>query len=147
MSTPADVLLSRLDNARRHGNGWRADCPVGHSSRGSLSIGERDDGAVMLHCFAGCSAADVVAAAGLTLADLFPERPRDDSPEGRRAARAAFREAGWHAALGVLAMEATVVEVAAEATLRGEPMTPDDVDRVHLAANRIHDAREVLHGR
>lgn len=101
----------------------------------------------MLHCFAGCSAADVVVAVGLTLADLFPERPRDDSPEGRRAARAALREAGWHAALGVLAMEATVVEVAAEATLRGEPMTQDDVDRVHLAANRIHDAREVLHGR
>ena len=145
--SPANVLLSRLDGVRRFGNGWRADCPVGHSSRSSLSIGERDDGAVMLHCFASCSAADVVAAAGLSLADLFPERPRDDSTEGRRAARAAFRQSAWGAVLGVLAMESTVVAVAAETILRGEPMTPDDVERVHLASNRIHDAREVLHGR
>lgn len=145
--SPADVLLSRLDGVRRFGAGYRADCPVGHSSRGALSIGERDDGACMLHCFAGCSAADVMSAAGLSLADLFPECPRNDSPEGRRAARAAFRQSAWGAALGVLAMESTVLEVAAETLLRGEPMTPDDVDRVHLASNRIHDAREVLHGR
>lgn len=101
----------------------------------------------MLHCFAGCSAADVVAAVGLTLADLFLERPRDDSSEGRRAAWTALREAGWHAALGVLAMESTVIEVAAETILRGEPMTSDDVERVHLASSRVHDARKVLHGR
>lgn len=140
------MLLSRLHGMRQQDRGWRADCPVGHSSRGSLSIGERDDGTVMVHCFAGCSAADVVAAAGLSLADLFPERPRDDSPEGRRAARAAFRQSAWTAALGVLAMESTVIAITAETILRGEPMTPDDVERVHLASNRIHDARGVLHG-
>ncbi|TCO41184.1 hypothetical protein EV148_103104 [Dokdonella fugitiva] len=146
-ATPLDVVLCRLVGARPSANGWRADCPVGHSSRGSLSICERDDGAVMLHCFAGCSAADVVASAGLTLANLFPSRPRNDSPEDRRAARAAFRSAAWGAALGVLAMESTVIEIAAETIARGEPMTPDDMGRVHLATNRIRDAREVLHGR
>jgi putative DNA primase/helicase len=40
----------------------------------SLSITARND-KVLLHCYAGCTPAAIVAALGLTLSDLFVEKP------------------------------------------------------------------------
>jgi hypothetical protein len=140
-----DALLGRLNNVRAYGpKGWRADCPNGHSSRGTLSVGEADDGRVLLRCFAGCSAAEVMGAVGLTLSDLFPEPVRDMGPMARAQRREAIRQAGWAAALAVLAREAVVVHVAAEAMVRGEPIVAEDAERVRVAAERIQDAREAL---
>jgi hypothetical protein len=141
--TIADRLLDRLEGVRKAGRGWIARCPAHADRSASLSISEGDDGRVLLHDFAGCEVADVLAAVGLTLADLFPDRVRDDSPEGRRAARAAFRETGWRAALGVLAAESGVVLAAARVIAR-EILTPDDTARLALAVERIRAAREVL---
>jgi hypothetical protein len=110
----ADRLLDRLHGVRRTGRGWIARCPAHADRSASLSVCEGDDGRVLAHCFAGCDVTDVLAAVELTLADLFSEGMRDDSPEGRRAARAAFRESGWRAALGVLACESAIVLAAAD---------------------------------
>lgn len=143
-ANPVSLLLSRLDNVRQYGSGYRADCPTGHRSRGTLAIGVGDDDRVLLHCHAGCHAADVLGSLGLTLADLHPDRPRDLSPMGRRKAREAVRAAHWAAALGVLATEATVIEVAATMIERGERLSGDDTARVRVAASRIHGCREVL---
>jgi putative DNA primase/helicase len=47
-------------------------CP-GHDDRvPSLSVSQEDDGKLLLHCFAGCSAAEIVGALGLELKDLMP---------------------------------------------------------------------------
>lgn len=80
-----DTLLSRLHGVRpapaRAGiaRAHRAICPA-HQGDGprrgrtpSLSVAERDDGAVLVHCHAGCAVHDVVSALGLDLADLFPQ--------------------------------------------------------------------------
>lgn len=142
--SPIDTLLARLERVRRYGRGWRADCPAGHSSRGSLSITEGEGGRVLLHCFSGCSAADVLHALGLELADLFPERLPPTTPEARRELRQRAKESGWAAALGVLAREATLLLVAAEVLRRGEPLVPEDHDRLAVAEGRIHAAREAL---
>src|SRR5262245_38991485 len=54
-------------------------CP-GHDDRiASLSVGGGRDGRCVVHCHAGCSAEDVLAAIGLQLADLFPEDPKKES--------------------------------------------------------------------
>lgn len=140
----AAALLARLERVQRSGTGWRADCPTGHKSRGALSVSEADDGRVLLHCFAGCGAAEVLSAAGLTLADVMPERLRDPSPEGRKAAREAFKRSAWSAALGVVEREARVVLIAAHDLLRGCPLTADDTARLGVAVERIEDARMVL---
>ena len=138
-------ILSRLQRVQQHGHGYRANCPRGHSSRGALSLSEGDDGRVMLHCFAGCSAADVVGVLGLTLADLYPQGDiRNLSPLERARRRELTGIASWRSALGVLSTEATIIEVAASLIERGEPLTSEDTERVRLAAERIHDAREVL---
>jgi hypothetical protein len=141
-------LLSLLHGVRQYGNGWRADCPNGHSkSRGSLSITEADDGRVMLHCFACHDTLGILHALGLEMADLFPERIKDPSPEARKAAAEAFRRNAWGAALGVLAREATVVQIAADDMHAGKTLVAHDVARVGLAARRIAQTGEVLHER
>jgi len=136
-------LLAQLDNVRRSGNGWRADCPIGHSSRGALSVSDGDDGRVLLHCFAGCGAAEVVAALGLTLADLYPQ-PHCLPPMLRATARAAIRDSGWRAALGVLGRESLIVLIAACEMQGGLPPTAEDIRRLVLAVERIQSVREVL---
>ena len=141
----ADILLSRLQGVRRSGDGWRADCPDGHAkSRGSLSITQADDGRVLLHCFACSDVHGILSAVGLELADLFPERIKDPSPEARQRAREAFKRNGWAAALRVLAREATVVVAAAGMLRQGDKLTADDDARLTLAVQRIDDARGLL---
>lgn len=140
-----DILLSRLEHVRRAGNGWRADCPNGHAkARGSLSIAQTDDGTVLLHCFACGDVHGILSAVGLEVGDLFPERIKDTSPKARNTRRDAFRQAGWAAALGVLAREAILVEVAAHDMAEGIAVTGVDHDRLLLACRRIHDVREIL---
>lgn len=142
---PIDRLLPLLHNVHAHGTGWRADCPNGHDkARGSLSIGEADDGRTLLHCFACGDVRGILGAVGLELADLFPERIRDPSPEARKAAREAFKRNAWGAALGVLGREATVVEIAAHDMAAGNPLNPPDHDRLLVACERIQSARTVL---
>ena len=139
-----DALLHRLERVQRSASGWRADCPNGHRARGTLSVAQGDDGRLLLHCFAGCSAADVLGALGLTLGDVMPERLRDDSPEGRRTARERFRLASVTAAAGALEREARVVLIAGCDLLRGQALPPDDVQRLGEAVERIGAAREAL---
>lgn len=60
----AEPLLQRLDAVQKVGKGWRARCPACGGQSRKLSIAE-SDGRVLVHCFAGCTADDVVGAAGL----------------------------------------------------------------------------------
>lgn len=71
--TPIDRLLSRLDNPKGRSPKWSCKCPAHEDRSPSLSVKVLDDGRVLVHCHAGCSAPDVVAALGLSLGDLFPE--------------------------------------------------------------------------
>lgn len=142
---PLNVLLSRLDRVRKSGRGWTAKCPAHEDRTASLSVAAGDDGRVLAHCFAGCSAADVASAAGLTLADLFPKRPTADMTYAERAAlREHGRQAQWRAALNVLGLESKIIQIYGRDLLAKRPPTDDDTGRLILACNRIDDAREVL---
>jgi hypothetical protein len=76
MSIPTERILAALTargiEPRRAGKGWSARCPAHEDRRASLSISQGDNGGAVLHCHAGCGPAAVVAAIGLTLADLMP---------------------------------------------------------------------------
>jgi hypothetical protein len=74
----------------------RGYCPSCKRRSRSLSIGEGSDGRALVRCFAGCAPAEIVAAVGLRLVDLFP--PRDPTELARREAqeverRRRFRQA------------------------------------------------------
>ena len=77
ISPPLERFLGRLEGVRKSGEGYTARCPAHDDRRASLSVSEGDDGRVLIKCFAGCDARDVVAALGLAMKDLFPEDERE----------------------------------------------------------------------
>lgn len=88
--------FAELVRAKRTGAGrWAAKCPAHEDGRASLSIREGSEGRTLVHCFAGCSVASVLAALHLRPRDLFAGPP----PSPAEAAQAeAEREAKHQAA-------------------------------------------------
>ena len=77
------TVLQKFERVKETTPGKFVALCTGHADKSpSLTIRETDDGRVLLHCFAGCPTEHVLAGAGLTFADLFPERPRSDRPRG-----------------------------------------------------------------
>jgi hypothetical protein len=135
----AEVLLDRLQGVRESGPGrWMARCPAHEDRSPSLSIRETSDGTVLIHCFGLCSPADILAAVGLELKDLFPE-PLDHhkAPVRDRRHLHAAREA-----LKLLAHESLVVLTAAENLAAGLPLDDADRERLLQAAVAIRGVRE-----
>lgn len=141
--------LQRVEQAHERVTGHparrgRITCAVCGTATYKVAISQAPNGSVLMHAFCGHTPAEVLGAMGLTLADLFPERIRDLSPEGRRAAQQAFKQTAWAAALGVVGREAKVISIAAHDLAAGLVLNDTDADRLALAIGRIDDAREVL---
>lgn len=147
---PAERLLSVIQSAgfrpRRMGKGWRSRCPACQVRSEALSISEAPNGAVLLHCFAGCESATVVAALGLSLSDLFPEPLRPTTPKERAQARAWALQSRVRAAAALLYGEATIVALAASDVAGGGPLSDEDRERVILAAQRAEHVRAEMGG-
>jgi hypothetical protein len=133
----ADTLLSQLDRVRKTGVGrWIARCPA-HEDRGpSLSIRELADQRVLIHCFAGCGAGDVLGAVGLDFNALYPEKTLGDHT--RRGQRS-FSTAD---ALRCVAFEALLAATAAATLARGDSLDERERARLWKAAERINTAME-----
>ncbi len=143
--TPVENILQRLDKVRQRQPGqWSSRCPAHGDNGPSLSIRETTDGAVLIHCFAGCEVGNVVAAIGLELHDLFPPR---DIPPG--ALKRAARLLSASQALELLANEAALIAVAGASLANGRPLTPADKGRLLSSAGRINflrnESMEVQH--
>jgi hypothetical protein len=140
-SVTAALLLSRLDGVKQTGdNRWIARCPAHDDRTPSLSIRELGDGRVLLKCFAECSTADVLAAAGLEFADLYPERPHHYAPRERLP----FRPLD---VLRCLVREAEIASVAADNLANGMRLTDQDRDRLREASRRLRAAEELTCGK
>jgi len=98
-----------------------------------LAVRELDDGRTLVHCFAGCSALDVLAAAGLEMDALFPERAIQHGKPERRPFPAAD-------VLRCVAFETLVVTIAAASVIDGTPLNELDRARLMLASGRIQAA-------
>lgn len=133
----ADLLLSKLDGVKRIGEGrYLARCPAHQDKRPSLSVKETPDGVVLLKCWAGCTAAEVVSAVGLDMSDLFPPRQGDQAHAGKPERRP-FPATDILRAIG---FEALVVACAASAMAAGESLALADRERLRLAVSRIQAA-------
>ena len=132
---PVELLLSRLERVRANRNGtWVARCPAHDDRSPSLSISTGDDGKVLLHCFAGCGAADVVESIGLELSSLFPET---HDWKGQRRSRVDYK-----ALVNLLQHEITVLIIAAQKVRAGETLTDDDqetLERVCKSLERLNN--------
>ena len=75
MTLPIDIVLSRLRRVRgARGRAFTAECPTHEDRVPSLSVTQGQDGRALVHCFAGCDTAAVLAAIGLSFSDLFVAR-------------------------------------------------------------------------
>jgi hypothetical protein len=63
-------VLSRLEGVREVSDGWMALCPAHDDHDPSLSVTEGEEQPVVLHCWAGCTPREVVAALGLDFTDI-----------------------------------------------------------------------------
>lgn len=133
-------LLERLKKVRQTGQGrWTARCPAHEDRSPSLSIRVADDGRVLVHCFTGCAAGDVLTAVGLEFRDLFPE-PLYHNHKSERVA--------WNArdVLSCLVTESRIVSLAARQMLDGFDLGDTDVLRVETAADRIAEGLRLVGG-
>jgi hypothetical protein len=132
------ALLDRLQGVRETGpRRFLARCPAHDDHDPSLSVRELED-RTLLHCFAGCAPTDVLAAVGLDLRDLFPDRPGEHrrSPSHSRIPAADTLAAIDH--------EVHVVAIIAADMLSHREIDPPTWDRLALAVERIGEARAVV---
>ena len=117
-----EKVLGRLDKVKQAGvRQWKACC-AGHNDKyPSLSIREADDGKVLLHCWAGCTTAEITAAIGLELRDLFPceHQPR------KGPSKAAVEH------------ERTVYQIGLSIQMQGCHLSAEDQARFDLAKQRL----------
>lgn len=77
------AFLERLENVHSRGAGkWSARCPAHPDRNPSLSIGEAGT-RILVKCWAGCETSQIVAALGLTMADLFSNSPASAKQQPR----------------------------------------------------------------
>ena len=68
-----DLLLSRLEKVKQNGTDkYMACCPAHDDKTPSLAIRQAND-RVLINCFAGCGANEVLEAVGLDYNTLYPE--------------------------------------------------------------------------
>lgn len=131
----AQALLERLSSIRKAGpDSWTACCPAHEDRHPSLSIRLLEDGRTLVHCFAGCSTDAVMGSVGLSVSSLFPPRPTH--PRNRVPA-AGF--SAW-AVLRSLPTELLIVLAAAGQLAEGEALSPNDLNRLMLAEQRVRGA-------
>ena len=132
--TPAERVIVHLNGVRATGDGrWLALCPAHEDRSPSLSVKETEDGTVLIHCFAGCGAADVMHTIGLELSDLFTNKPPERGPnrKGQRGISAQEK-------LQILEPVSWLVLVAAEHVTQGRTLSDDDRQSLTTAIAGLH---------
>ena len=77
-----DDFVSRLDKVKRTGpNRYIARCPAHDDKSPSLTISVGNNGSVLVNCFGGCGAIDVINAMGLDWSDLLPDNQDEVKPK------------------------------------------------------------------
>lgn len=138
----ADKLLNQLTKVKRTGpESWIACCPAHADKNPSMTITEKDDGRVLVHCFAGCSVDEVLGAAGLTFDDLFPERVENPYAPNKPE-RMPFNPRD---VLASVSTESLITAIAASQLAQGIPLPQPEKDRLLVAVSRLQEAARICH--
>jgi len=116
-----DSFLSRLDQVKETGQGrWMACCPSHDDKSPSLSIKQLECGKILIHCFAGCGAFDVLDSINFSMSDLFADAWKPTKPPR------------W------AALDATIVIIAKDNIRRGINLNDEDMKRYREASRRLY---------
>jgi hypothetical protein len=131
----AEALLSRLVKVRKTGSGrWLACCPAHDDKTPSLSICEKSDGRVLIHCFGGCDPLAVLQAADLDWSAVMP--PDMDHARGN-ASQIPAKDV-----LAAISGEAVVMaHLSQKAAVDG--LSASERHRLDLAVDRVLEARRI----
>lgn len=136
----AENLIQRLDKVKKTGRDkWQACCPA-HDDKGpSLAVREMDDGRVLIHCFAGCGAAEILSAIDLEFSDLYPVTASFHLPKARKS---------WNAmdVLTALSMEILIAWNFTKLMTTGATLNDDERERLLLCATRMQRGLEAVNG-
>lgn len=138
--SPIHQLLDKLDGVKQtRPNRWQARCPAHDDRSPSLAITETSEGTILVKCWAGCGAGEIVGAVGLELKDLFP--PRFDGAVYQASKPPRYSA---HEVVKTVITEATILELAYRTLERGDELSLPDQGRVWLAIDAIRNLREVV---
>ena len=116
-------IVNRLEHCKSTGkDSYIARCPSHDDSSPSLTIKELPDGRILLHCFAGCGALDVLQSIGLDWDALFP--PDLDNYSRPRRIRATET------------VDSLVIEIAEHDRAMGKRLNKAGVERYRAALRR-----------
>lgn len=136
MNEQIEVLLSKLDKVEKltpgqHAARYRACCPAHDDKDPSLSITETLNGTILLKCWSGCSAHEIVSAVGMTMSDLFPKEHTHHSPPVKRAFSA-------EQAAKMVAQDALLTMMVLAKVRSGDKLSQKDMDDITDAHARCH---------
>ncbi len=131
-----ETLISRLDSVKETGHGkYVARCPAHDDKSPSLSVTEKDDGVILIRCWAGCETEDVLTAIGLRFSDLYPE-----PLNGEHSRKPIRGQARFDARQVLEGISHEVMVVAVIADKYAHLVDANDDERLTLAVSRINDA-------
>ena len=126
-----ETLLARLESVKKSGSGYLARCPAHADKSPSLHI-TQEGGKILIHCYAGCCAQDIVAAVGLSMRDLFEDSPLSQAQRRGHAIAARKRR------FAILAdHELSIVKIAQRRIAAGERLDPQNHARYQQAQARL----------
>lgn len=124
----AESIARALDKPRKYGRSWMACCPAHDDRNPSLTITDGDDGKTLVHCFSGCSQADVIKA--LRARGLWP----DATPRQRyQAEQREHRQSIEHHRL--------ILEIARSDLKRGKRVSQDDHKQIKQSIELLRRAK------
>lgn len=130
------LILNHLTKVKQNVHGqWTACCPSHKDKSPSLAIRQTEDGKILLKCFGGCSAHEIVSSIGLSLTDLFPKESSYSSTPIKNPFPAA-------SVLRCIQSETLIVVTAACNMANGVVLLKEDLERLVIAASRIGGAYE-----
>ena len=131
-------FLGYFEKSYRSGKDeYQCLCPAHNDRTASLSIKNLSDGRILINCFAGCAANDIMEAVGLTFDDIVPKRLGDFKPVSKP-----FNP---YAVLKAISNETLLVALAGLELSNGKTLPQEDKDRLLTAVNRLREAYELCH--
>jgi len=133
-------LLNRLSKVKQTGNGkWKACCPSHDDQSPSLSIRQLVDGRILIHCFGGCGAIEILNSIGLNFSDLHPGENCENFTRIKRP---------WNSydVLNGVAFEILVAYNCSKKLAETGHLSKVDQERLLICTQRLQAGLQVLHG-
>lgn len=133
-------FLNKLEKVKGSKGRWTACCPAHNDKNPSLAITQTDDGRILLKCFGGCSAAEVVESIGMTLNDLFPDDNQLLKLKAQNFNGSVRRHFYATDLMRIIHFEALLTGIAAFDIAEGREVSTEDRKRLKTAFERINEA-------